>query len=135
MDNLTEEQRKKNMKNIRSKGTKPERIISKKLKQKGIYFTQHVKKVYGKPDITFLRKKVAVFIDSDFWHRHPENFQMPKTNRDYWEKKIQRNVDRDKEVNQVLTKDGWNVIRIWESEIKRNPDDCVDKILQAINRD
>lgn len=135
MDNLTEEQRKKNMKNIRSKGTKPERIISKKLKQKGIYFTQHAKKVYGKPDITFLRKKVAVFIDSDFWHRHPENFQMPKTNRDYWENKIQRNVERDKEVNEVLTREGWDIIRIWESEIKENSDECVERILQAINRD
>ena len=135
MDNLTEEQRKKNMKNIRSKGTKPERIISKKLKQKRIYFTQHVKKVYGKPDITFLRKKIAVFIDSDFWHCHPENFRMPKTNRKYWEKKIQRNVERDQEVNEVLTKEGWDVIRIWESEIKENPDECVERILQAINRD
>jgi len=135
VDNLTEEQRKKNMKNIRSKGTKPERIISKKLKQKGFYFTQHVKKVYGKPDITFLRKKVAVFIDSDFWHCHPVNFQMPKTNREYWEKKIQRNVERDQEVNKVLINDGWNVIRIWESEIKENPDECVERILQAINRD
>ena len=76
------------MRNIRSKCTKPERIIAKELKEKGIYFTQHVKKVFGKPDITFLRKKVAVFIDSDFWHRHPENFQMPKTNRDYWGKKF-----------------------------------------------
>lgn len=135
MDNLTEEQRKKNMRNIRSKGTKPERIIAKKLKEKGIYFTQHVKKVFGKPDITFLRKKVAVFIDSDFWHRHPENFQMPKTNRDYWEKKIERNVNRDKEVNKKLKEEGWEVIRIWESEIKNDPDNCVELILEAIDRD
>jgi DNA mismatch endonuclease (patch repair protein) len=134
VDNLTEEQRKKNMRNIRSKGTKPERIIAKKLKEKEIYFTQHVKKVFGKPDITFLRKKVAVFIDSDFWHRHPENFQMPKTNRDYWEKKIERNVNRDKEVNKKLKEEGWEVIRIWESEIKNDPDNCVEVILKAIGR-
>lgn len=123
------------MRNIRSKGTKPERIITKILRQKGIYFTQHLKKVYGKPDVTFLRKKVAVFVDSDFWHRHPENFQMPKTNRDYWEKKIQRNVNRDKEINQKLKKEGWNVVRIWESEIKKAPDKCVNRILKAIGRD
>ena len=135
MDNLTEGQRKKNMRNIRSKGTKPERIISTKLKNRGIYFTRHVKKVYGKPDITFLRKKVAVFIDSDFWHRHPENFQMPKTNKDYWENKIQRNIERDKEVNHVLKNEGWTVIRIWESEIKNNPDKCIELILKAIDAD
>jgi len=135
MDNLTEEQRKKNMRNIRSKGTKPERIIGKKLREKGIYFTQHVKKVFGKPDITFLRKKIAVFIDSDFWHCNPENFQMPKTNRDYWENKIQRNVERDKKVNQKLKKEGWKVIRIWESEIKEDPTECVERILKAIGRD
>lgn len=123
------------MRNIRSKGTKPERIITKRLRKKGIYFTQHLKKVYGKPDITFLRKKVAVFIDSDFWHRHPENFQMPKTNRDYWEKKIQRNVNRDKEVNQKLKEEGWKVIRIWASEIKESPNDCVNRILKAIRKD
>lgn len=123
------------MQNIRSKGTKPERIITKKLRQKGIYFTQHLQKVYGKPDIIFLRKKIAVFIDSDFWHRHPENFQMPKTNRDYWEKKIQRNVNRDKEVNQKLKNEGWSIIRIWESEIKKAPDICVERILKAIGKD
>jgi DNA mismatch endonuclease (patch repair protein) len=121
------------MRNIRSKGTKPERIITKRLREKNIYFTQHVKKVCGKPDITFLRKKIAVFIDSDFWHRHPENFKMPKTNTEYWEKKIQRNVERDKEVNTKLHEQGWKVIRMWASEIKKEPDKCVERILSAVN--
>lgn len=135
MDNLTEEQRKKNMQNIRSKGTKPERIVEKKLKERGIYFTTHQKKVFGKPDITFLRKKIAVFIDSDFWHKHPENFQMPKTNREYWEKKIQRNVERDTEVNKTLKEQGWNIIRVWASEIKKDPEECVERIISALNKD
>lgn len=132
MDNLTKEQRRKNMRNIRSKGTKPERIMAKKLKERGIYFTQHVKKVIGKPDITFLRKKIAVFIDSDFWHKHQENFQMPKSNREYWEKKINRNVERDKEVNKALKENGWTVIRIWESDIKENADKCVERIISVV---
>lgn len=133
MDNLTKEQRKKNMQNIRSVNSKAERIVMSELKKRKIYFAKHVKNIKGKPDIVFRRKKIAVFIDSDFWHCHPERFIMPKTNIDYWGKKIKRNIDRDKEVNFELKKKGWKVIRIWEYDIKHNLDSCIKTILDNYN--
>jgi len=134
MDVLTPEQRHKNMSRIRSKGTKPEEKVMKELKRRKIYFAKHADKITGKPDIVFRRKKVVVFIDSDFWHGHPERFVLPKTNVEYWQKKIERNRQRDIEVNEILREKGWNVIRIWEYDVKKNFEDSMNLILTAINR-
>ncbi|MCZ7609601.1 MAG: very short patch repair endonuclease [Ignavibacterium sp.] len=131
MDNLSPEHRKKNMQNIRSQNTKPERIIMSELKKRKIYFAPYVKSIIGKPDIVFRKKKIIVFIDSDFWHGHPSRFIHPKSNIDYWENKILRNKQRDKLVNKELKKDGWQVIRIWEYNIKNNLNKCLNKILKA----
>lgn len=134
MDVLTPAQRHKNMSRIRSKGTKPEEKVMKELRRRKIYFAEHADKIAGKPDIVFRRKKVAVFIDSDFWHGHPQRFVMPKTNVEYWSLKIERNRQRDLEVNQQLTEKGWKVIRIWEYDIKKNFEDIISLILTAIDR-
>lgn len=134
MDNLTPEQRKKNMRKIRSHGSLPERIIEKELKKRKIYFAKQVKTIIGKPDIVFRRKKVIVFIDSDFWHKHPKRFTQPKTNVEYWTDKINSNVERDKIVNSELLKSGWTVIRLWEFDIINKTDICINKILKAIGR-
>lgn len=134
MDNLSKNQRKKNMQNIRSENTTPERLIMKELRKRKIYFASHVKKITGKPDLVFRRKKVIVFIDSDFWHYNPKKFRMPKTNKKYWKDKIKRNIERDKEVNRTLKKEGWKVIRIWESDIKNNINKQINKILKAIGK-
>jgi len=123
------------MQNIRSTGTKPEERIMRELKRRKIYFAPHAKKIKGTPDIVFRRKKIAVFIDSDFWHGHPKRFIMPKTNVDYWNNKIINNITRDNLVNRTLKQEGWKVIRIWESSIKKNTDRCVKKILKAIGSD
>ena len=135
MDNLTPEQRRKNMQRIRSEGTTPERIIMDELQKRKIYFEKHVKSILGKPDIVFRRKKVIVFIDSDFWHGHPERFVLPKTNTDYWKKKIERNKQRDRQVTKTLQEEGWTVIRLWEYDVKHNLDDCMRKIFEAIDWD
>jgi len=132
MDNLTKEQRKKNMQNIRSVNTAPERLVMRELSRRKIYFAKYVNSIIGKPDIVFRRKKVVLFVDSDFWHGHPKRLIMPKSNKKYWETKIERNRKRDKEVNTQLKKDGWKVIRIWEYDIKHNIDKCVERILKAI---
>jgi len=134
MDNLTAEQRRKNMQNIRSKGTKPERMIMEALKKRRIYFAAYVSKITGKPDIVFRRKKVAVFIDSDFWHGHPERCIMPKTNPEYWSQKIAGNRKRDEQVNKELSAKGWVVIRLWEYDIKHNFEQTLDVILKAIGK-
>lgn len=119
------------MQNIRSAGTLPEALIMHALRRKKIYFAKNVKSITGKPDIVFRRKKIAVFIDSDFWHVHPKRFIMPQSNKRYWKEKIRRNKSRDKEVNGKLKKEGWKVIRIWEHDVKRNIAKCISKILGA----
>jgi DNA mismatch endonuclease (patch repair protein) len=128
MDNLTPEQRRKNMQNIRSEGTRPELLIAKELRRRKIYFAKNVKTITGKPDFVFRRKRVAVFVDSDFWHGHRTRCIMPKSNCGYWEQKIARNKERDKQVARALKKDGWTVIRLWEKDIKRNLDKSIKKI-------
>jgi DNA mismatch endonuclease, patch repair protein len=72
----------------------------------------------GRPDFVFRKCKVAVFIDGDFWHGNPKKYRIPKSNCDYWEQKIERNRKRDREVNRMLKKQGWRVLRIWESSLK-----------------
>ncbi len=134
MDNLTREQRRKNMQRIRSTNTSPERQVMKELKRYGIYFAAHVKNITGKPDIVFRKKKTAVFIDSDFWHAHKTRFVMPKSNVEYWRPKIERNKLRDKEVNRKLRKMGWKVLRIWEFDVKRNFKRVIKRILRALER-
>lgn len=72
----------------------------------------------GRPDFVFKTRKIAVFVDGDFWHGNPKKFRLPKSNCDYWEKKILRNIQRDKEVTRQLRTLGWRVVRIWESSLK-----------------
>lgn len=122
------------MQNIRSKGTKPERMIMEALKKRRIYFAAYVSTITGKPDIVFRRKKVAVFIDSDFWHGHPERCIMPKTNPEYWSLKIAGNRKRDEQVNKELGDNGWTVIRLWEYDIKHHFEQSLDVIMRAIGK-
>jgi DNA mismatch endonuclease (patch repair protein) len=132
VDNLTPEQRRKNMQNIRSEGTLPERLIAAELKKRKIYFAKNVKTVFGRPDFIFRRKKVAVFVDSDFWHGRRTRCIMPKSNTEFWKNKIKRNRRRDREVNRELRKEGWTIIRLWESDIKKNLQKSFEKILKSI---
>ena len=132
MDNLTKEQRHKNMQNIRSKDTTPEKQIMRELKRRKVYFAKYSSSLIGKPDIVFRKKKITVFIDSDFWHVHPKRFIMPKSNIKYWKEKIVQNQKRDKDVNCELKKEGWKVIRIWEYDVRKNTSKCVDKILKFL---
>jgi DNA mismatch endonuclease (patch repair protein) len=133
MDDLSKEDRRKNMQHIRSKNTVPELLVMNELKKRKIYFAKHVDKIFGKPDIVFRRKKVIVFIDSDFWHYNQKKFIMPATNVEYWEKKIERNKARDKLVNKTLKREGWKVMRFWESAIKKDTNKIVDKIVKTLN--
>ena len=121
------------MQHIRSKNTVPELLIMNGLKQRKIYFARHVNNIIGKPDIVFRRKRLIIFIDSDFWHCNPELFIMPKTNKVYWKNKINGNVERDKYVNKVLKRYGWKVLRFWESDIKNDPIKIVEKIVKVKN--
>ncbi|MDQ1910536.1 very short patch repair endonuclease [Paenibacillus sp. GD4] len=132
MDNLTPEDRRKNMQNIRSTGTKLEERISKALWKRGVRFRKNVKSLPGKPDLSIKKYKLVVFLDSCFFHGCPEHYTVPKTNADYWVPKIDRNRRRDQEINDLYREMGWRVMRFWEHEAKKSLDDVVDSIVKTI---
>ncbi len=126
--------RSENMSRIKGKDTSIELVLRKALWKQGYRYRKNCKNIFGKPDICFIGKKVAVFADSEFWHGKYllEGKYIPKTNSEYWIPKIKRNIERDREVNQKLIDEGWVVLRFWGEEILKNTDNCVIKIVQAI---
>ena len=120
MDNLTKEQRQRNMSHIRSANTKPEEKVRKWLFSKGFRYRKNVRKLPGKPDIVLPKYKAVVFVNGCFWHKHDcSRFVWPSTNREYWTSKINRNVERDFSNYQLLKSQGWKVIVVWECELKK----------------
>lgn len=121
MDNHTKEVRSYNMSRIRSVNSKPEEIVRKYLFSKGLRFRKNVKELPGKPDIVLPKYNTVVFVNGCFWHGHHgcRYFVMPKSNTDYWSKKIAHNIERDRFVSTKLEELGWNVITIWECELKK----------------
>ncbi len=135
MDKLTKEQRKKNMQAVKSKGSKIETVLAKSLFSLGYRYRKNDKTVFGKPDLTFKKLKIAVFVDSEFWHGKDWETKKHdhKTNQDFWLAKIERNIERDREVNEKLLKDGWKVLRFWGKDIIKNSRTCTDTIIETIN--
>jgi DNA mismatch endonuclease (patch repair protein) len=133
-DVLTPEQRKHNMSRIRGKNTGPEVKLRKLLWSQGIRGYRIHPNIPGKPDIVFTKKKIVIFIDGCFWHKCPVCFQEPETRKEFWMKKIQSNVDRDKKVNEQLKSKGWTIIRIWEHDIRTKPDDAVKIIFGTLEK-
>lgn len=133
-DDLTPEQRRKNMQAIRSKDTTIELRLRKALWECGVRYRKNYKKLIGKPDIAITKYKIAVFCDSDYWHGYDwENRnQRIKSNRDYWVPKIERNMERDCEVTSALQSEGWLVLRFWEWQIRKHLDECVEAVIQSI---
>ena len=131
-DVLTPEQRAYNMSRIRGKNTAPEIKLRKMLFAAGIRGYRIHYNLPGKPDIVFVRKRVVVFIDGCFWHKCPADFQEPEIHKDFWMKMIQSNIDRDKKINKQLKRDGWTIIRIWEHEIKKEPENVIKKIIAQL---
>lgn len=134
MDNHSPEQRHKNMKAIKSKDTKIEVMLRKELWARGLRYQKNSKKVFGKPDIVFIGKKVAVFCDSEFWHGYDWDNKKKefKSHQDFWVPKIERNISRDKEVNDQLKRTGWTVLRFWGNDIKKNLQACADEIERTV---
>ena len=135
MDRLTKEQRRKNMQAVKSKGSKIETLLAKELWKRGRRYRKNNKSVYGKPDFTFKKHKIAIFVDSEFWHGKDweERKNDHKSNEEFWHKKIERNIERDKEVNEYLLKSGWQVLRFWGKEIEHELVTCVQKIESKID--
>jgi DNA mismatch endonuclease, patch repair protein len=120
MDNLTPEQRRFAMFQVKSKDTTPEKNVRSLLHRLGFRFRLHCHDLPGKPDIVLPKYKSALFVHGCFWHRHKNCVRAttPKTNVDYWQKKFTRNVERDRRVQQELLDLGWQVIVVWECELK-----------------
>ena len=137
MDPLTKEQRHKVMSHIRSKDMSIEIILRKELWKKGYRYRKNYPKLNVRPDIALTKYKIAVFCDSDFFHgKDWYTVLRPRllkgANPEFWEKKILRNMERDKENNLALLNMGWTVIRFWGSEIKKNPEACITVIEECI---
>lgn len=129
------EQRRKNMQAVRSRGSKIEVLLMKALWGRRLRFSKNDDSVFGKPDIVFKQKKIAVFVDSEFWHgkdwkKHKKDH---KTNKAFWINKIERNIERDKKVNRKLKKEGWKVIRIWGKQILKQTEKCIEKVERIVN--
>jgi len=120
MDDLTREQRHKNMSNIRSKNTKPEEKIRKELFARGFRYRKNVKTLPGHPDIVLPKYRTVIFVNGCFWHKHDcGRFVWPLSNQDYWVPKINRNVERDQLNKSELEKLGWKVLTVWECSLKK----------------
>lgn len=120
VDSITSEQRSRNMSQIRSRDTAPEKLVRSILHKAGFRFSLHRKELPGKPDIVLRKHSVVIFVHGCFWHRHSgcKRCTTPKTNAEYWLPKLQRNADRDKEQIADLKKLGWRVRVVWECELK-----------------
>lgn len=130
----TKEQVSYNMQRVKSKDTKIEVMLRKELWSRGLRYQKNSKKVFGKPDIAFMGKKVAVFCDSEFWHGYnwDERKNDFKSHRDFWIPKIERNMERDNEVNKTLENEGWTVLRFWGNDIKKDLTGCANKIESVV---
>ncbi len=122
------------MSRIRSKDTSIEIKLRKELYKRGYRYRTNSKYIFGHPDISFKKYKVVVFCDSEFWHgkNFEENKKKLHSNLDYWIPKIERNIARDKEVNDHLKEEGYTVIRFWGDEINKNIDRCIQKIEEEL---
>lgn len=130
----TPEQIHYNMSRIRCKDTKIEVELRKELWSRGLRYRKNVKNIPGKPDIAFIGKKIAVFCDSEFWHGYDWEHRKNdiKTRREFWIPKIEKNIQRDLEVNQLLEEQGWIVLRFWGKEIQKNLSGCADRIEKVV---
>jgi len=132
-DNLTPEQRSYCMSRIKGKDTGLEVQVRAALQKRGFRFRKHVKELPGRPDIVFIKSRVAVFIDGDFWH----GYRFPSWEykvSDFWKRKISKNRERDRKNHLKLKQMGWTVIRLWQHDIKRDFERCINKIISTFRK-
>ncbi|MCA1840043.1 MAG: very short patch repair endonuclease [Actinomycetota bacterium] len=133
-DTYSSETRSRVMRQIKSSDTSTELILRKALYASGLRgWRCHRTDLPGKPDLVFNRVKVAVFVDGAFWHGHPKKFR-PGQSGEYWDKKIARNIERDKLATAALRESGWIVIRIWDFDIAKEPHAAVQLVVQTVEQ-
>lgn len=133
-DLISPEHRSWNMSRIGSKDTKIEIMVRKYLFSKGYRFRKNDKRYPGKPDIVLPKYRIVIFVNGCFWHQHPgcKNATIPKSNIEFWQKKLRRNAENDEKNNKILSEMGWNVITLWECDLKRNFEFCMEELIKNI---
>lgn len=130
-DSVTPDVRSRMMAGIRGKNTKPELAVRSALHRRGFRFRVHCKKLPGKPDLVFPKYRAVIFVHGCFWHGHGCHlFKWPKTRSEFWQQKIQSNIDRDRKQRQALLSSGWRVAIIWECVLKGRTSVSVDDIAE-----
>lgn len=129
-DTFSTQERSEIMRRVKGKNTSLEMKVRSALHRRGLRYRLNYP-LPGKPDIVFVRARLAIFVDSCFWHGCPQHLRMPKSNQDYWSGKIHRNVERDVKTNELYEEIDWHIIRIWEHELKEDFDACICKLEQA----
>jgi DNA mismatch endonuclease, patch repair protein len=133
-DNVSKEIRKKTMQAVKAKNTKLEDLVLKELWKRGIRFRKNVAGLAGKPDLSLKKYKIVVFIDSCFWHGCDFHLRMPETNKEYWTNKISKNKARDKKINEYYKCQDWNIMRVWEHQLKKDYENTILEILTFIKK-
>lgn len=136
MNKQSSEQIRNKMRAVKGSGSKIETALAKALWARRHRYRKNNKSVFGTPDLTFKQLKIAIFVDSEFWHG--KNWQVRKfdhkTHKKFWHNKIEKNIARDKLVNKMLRKNGWRVLRFWGKEIENNLNGCIKKIEEVKNQ-
>jgi DNA mismatch endonuclease (patch repair protein) len=134
LENKVPEYRHKIMSNIKSNNTSIEKMLRKALWHEGIRYRKNLKTLPGKPDIAITKYKIAIFCDGEFWHgkNWKTKQETIKSNRDYWIKKIERNITRDNANDKILENMGWVVLHFWGNEINKKLDDCIKEVKEII---
>ena len=134
---LTPEQRRRCMQANRSKGTKPERMLAQELWHRGYRYHKNVRGIPGTPDICFKSRKVAVFVDGDFWHGRDwlQARQRIKSSKEFWFNKIERNMARDRRTDQRLKSRGWRVLRFWASDVVKHLAECANRVEEVLREE
>jgi DNA mismatch endonuclease (patch repair protein) len=137
-DIFTKEKRSEVMSLIRSKNTKVEldffKLLSSNFYKDGHRYRKHYNSIPGKPDAVFVSKKIAIFVDGDFWHGYKFDAKTSRLSEGYWLDKIVRNIERDKIVNRKLKKMGWKVLRFWEHDVRKNQIKIVLKLRKELSK-
>lgn len=130
----TTKERSYNMSQIKGKNTKPEKLLKRAIWHAGLRYRSNKRGLPGKPDVVFIKYKLVIFVDGAFWHGHDwENRKGTlKSNRDFWIPKIERNRQRDEEINHFYQSNGWTVLRFWDFEVKKELGVCVKRVVELI---
>jgi len=131
VDDRTTTQRSETMRRVKGADTSCEVRLRSALHRRGLRYSLR-KPLPGKPDIVFVRARVAVFVDGCFWHGCPEHCRMPSSNTGYWDAKIARNMARDRVITKELRAQGWRVVRVWEHDVKDQLNRCAARVGRVV---